>query len=89
MALFINTNVLSLTAQNKLGQTQSNLSRAVTRLSTGLRINSAADDAAGLAISERLTAQIRGIGQAQRNANDAISAVQTADGSLQEVTNLL
>lgn len=89
MAIFINTNVLSLTAQNKLGQTQNNLSRAVTRLSTGLRINSAADDAAGLAISERLSAQIRGIGQAQRNANDGISALQTADGSLQEVTNLL
>ena len=89
MALFINTNVLSLTAQNKLGQTQSTLSRAVTRLSTGLRINGAADDVAGMAISERLTAQIRGIGQAQRNANDGISALQTADGSLQEVTNLL
>ena len=89
MSLFINTNVLSLTAQNKLGQTQDSLSQAVTRLSTGLRINGAADDAAGLAISERLTAQIRGLNQAQRNANDGISALQTADGSLQEVTNLL
>jgi flagellin len=82
MTIFVNTNVLSLTAQNKLGQTQNNLSKAVTRLATGLRINGAADDAAGLAISERLTSQIRGIDQAQRNANDAISTVQNADGSL-------
>src|SRR3972149_6499320 len=89
MALFINTNVLALTAQNKLGQTQDALGRAVTRLSTGLRINKASDDAAGLAISERLTSQIRGLGVAVRNANDGISVLQTADGSLQEVTNLL
>ena len=89
MAMLINTSVLSLTTQNKLGQTQNNLSKAVTRPFTGLRINGAADDAASLAISEGLTAQIRGIDQAQRNANDAISTVQIADGSLQEVTTLL
>ncbi len=89
MALFINTNVLSLVAQHSLGRTQSSMDRTVERLSTGLRINRASDDTVGLAISERLTAQIRGITIAVRNANDAISALQTADGSLQEFTNLL
>jgi flagellin len=89
MALIINTNLSALNAQRNLSQTQSGLERAVRRLSTGLRINSAADDAAGLAISDRLTAQIRGLNQAARNANDGISTLQTADGSLQEISNLL
>lgn len=89
MALVINTNFSALNAQRNLNQVQTSLERTVQRLSTGLRINSAADDAAGLAISERLTAQIRGLNQATRNANDGISVLQTADGSLQEVSNLL
>ncbi len=89
MALIINTNLSALNAQRNLSQAQSGLERAVQRLSTGLRINSAADDAAGLAISDRLTAQIRGLNQAVRNANDGVSTLQTADGSLQEVSNLL
>ncbi|MCS6927183.1 MAG: hypothetical protein NZ578_14935, partial [Candidatus Binatia bacterium] len=89
MALVINTNFSALNAQRNLNQVQISLERTVQRLSTGLRINSAADDAAGLAISERLTAQIRGLNQAARNANDGISVLQTADGSLQEVSNLL
>jgi flagellin len=89
MALIINTNLSALNAQRNLSQTQSGLESAVRRLSTGLRINSAADDAAGLAISDRLTAQIRGLNQAVRNANDGVSMLQTADGSLQEISNLL
>jgi len=89
MALTINTNVASLNAQRNLGATQTNLSRSMQRLSSGLRINSAKDDAAGLAISDRMTAQIRGLNQAARNANDGISLAQTAEGALQETTNLL
>ena len=89
MALTINTNVASLNAQRNLGATQTNLSRSMQRLSSGLRINSAKDDAAGLAISDRMTAQIRGLNQASRNANDGISLAQTAEGALQETTNLL
>jgi len=89
MALIINTNFFALNAQRNLSQTQSGLERVLQRLSTGLRINSAADDAAGLAISDRLTAQIRGLNQAVRNANDGVSMLQTADGSLQEISNLL
>ena len=89
MALIINTNISALTAQRNLTRAQSGLERSIQRLSTGLRINGAVDDAAGLAISDRLTAQVRGLNQAVRNANDGVSALQTADGSLNEVSNLL
>ena len=89
MALTINTNVASLNAQRNLGVSQSALQRSMQRLSSGLRINSAKDDAAGLAISDRMTAQIRGMNQAARNANDGISMAQTAEGSMQEITNML
>lgn len=89
MALTINTNVASLNAQRNLGVSQSNLAKSMQRLSSGLRINSAKDDAAGLAISDRMTAQIRGMNQAARNANDGISLAQTAEGALQEITNIL
>lgn len=89
MALTINTNVASLNAQRNLGTSQSLLNKSMQRLSSGLRINSAKDDAAGLAISDRMTAQIRGLNQAARNANDGISLSQTAEGALQESTNIL
>ena len=89
MALTINTNVMSLNAQRNLGNSQNALAKSMQRLSSGLRINSAKDDAAGLAISDRMTAQIRGLNQAARNANDGISMAQTAEGALQESTNLL
>lgn len=89
MALVLNTNVASLTAQRNLSQTQNSLNVSLERLSTGLRINSARDDAAGLAISDRMTSQIRGLNQAARNANDGISLAQTAEGALQESTNIL
>ena len=89
MALSINTNVASLNAQRNLGATQSNLAKSMQRLSSGLRINSAKDDAAGLAISDRMTSQIRGLNQAARNANDGISLAQTAEGAMQESTNIL
>lgn len=89
MGLTINTNVMSLNAQRNLGTSQSALAKSMQRLSSGLRINSAKDDAAGLAISDRMTSQIRGLNQAARNANDGISLAQTAEGALQETTNLL
>jgi flagellin len=89
MALTINTNVPSLNAQRNLGKSQNDLSSAMERLSSGLRINSAKDDAAGLAISDRMTSQIRGLNQAARNSNDGISMAQTAEGALQETTNIL
>jgi len=89
MALTINTNVASLNAQRNLGKSQSDMARAMQRLSSGLRINSAKDDAAGLAISDRMTSQIRGLNQAARNSNDGISLAQTAEGALQETTNIL
>jgi len=89
MALTINTNVASLNAQRNLGQTQNLLNQSLQRLSSGLRINSAKDDSAGLAISDRMNAQIRGLNQAVRNANDAISMAQTAEGALQEATNIM
>ncbi|MDH3347552.1 MAG: flagellin [Desulfobulbaceae bacterium] len=89
MALVINTNVASLNAQRNLGSSQVSLNRSMQRLSSGLRVNSAKDDAAGLAISDRMTSQIRGLNQAVRNANDGISMAQTAEGALQETTNLL
>jgi flagellin len=89
MALTINTNVASLNAQRNLGQTQNLLNQSLQRLSSGLRINSAKDDSAGLAISDRMNAQIRGLNQAVRNANDGISMAQTAEGALQEATNIM
>ena len=89
MAITINTNVASLNAQRNLGTSQSDLNKSMQRLSSGLRINSAKDDAAGLAISDRMTSQIRGLNQASRNANDGISLAQTAEGALQESTNIL
>ncbi len=89
MALTINTNVASLNAQRNLGKSQGSLNKSMQRLSSGLRINSAKDDAAGLAISDRMTSQIRGLNQAARNANDGISLAQTAEGALQETTNIL
>ena len=85
----INTNVQSLVAQQSLSVNNRNLSKAMEQLSTGKRINSAADDAAGLAISNKMTSQIRGLNQAIRNANDGISLLQTAEGATQEVTNML
>lgn len=89
MALTINTNIASLNAQRNLGKSQNDLNRSMQRLSSGLRINSAKDDAAGLAISDRMTSQIRGLNQAARNANDGISMAQTAEGALSETTNIL
>jgi flagellin len=89
MALTINTNVMSLNAQRNLSTSGSALSTSLQRLSSGLRINSAKDDAAGLAISTRMTTQINGLNQAARNANDGISLSQTAEGALQEVTSNL
>ena len=89
MALTINTNIAALNAQRNLGRTQGMLNKSLQRLSSGLRINSAKDDAAGLAISNRMTSQIRGLNQAARNANDGISLAQTAEGAMQESTNIL
>jgi flagellin len=89
MALVINTNVMSLNAQRNLTTSSSALATSLQRLSSGLRINSAKDDAAGLAISSRMTTQINGLNQAVRNANDGISLAQTTEGALQEVTNNL
>ena len=89
MSMMINTNQNSLTAQNNASRSQTALSTAITRLSSGLRINSAADDAAGLAISDRMTTQIRGLNQAARNANDGISLAQTADGALSSISDNL
>jgi len=85
----INTNVKSLIAQQALATNNRSLSKAMEQLSTGKRINSAADDAAGLSISSKMTAQIRGLNQAVRNANDGISMIQTVEGALNEVTNML
>ena len=89
MAQVINTNIASLNAQRNLNKSQGMLATSLQRLSSGMRINSAKDDAAGLAISERFTAQIRGLNQAVRNSNDGISLAQTAEGALGEVTNNL
>ena len=85
----INTNVSSLKSQNSLQLNESKLNKAMERLSTGVRINSAKDDAAGLAITTRMTSEIRGLTQAVRNANDGISVAQTAEGALGEITNIL
>lgn len=89
MGLFVNSNVASLNAQRNLNQATGSLGRSFQRLSSGLRINSAKDDAAGLAISNRFTSQIRGLNQAVRNTNDGISLSQTAEGALQESTNIV
>ncbi|MGC6416967.1 MAG: flagellin [Bradymonadia bacterium] len=89
MGLYVNTNTASLTARRNMNQTTRMLGQSFERLSSGLRINSAKDDAAGLAISERMTTQIRGINQAVRNTNDGISLAQTAEGGLQESTAIL
>ena len=85
----INTNVMALNAQNMLSRNQTNVDRSLGKLSSGLRINSAADDASGLAISEKMRAQMRGLGQAQSNAQDGISLLQTAEGALQQTTDIL
>jgi flagellin len=87
MALYINTNIASLYAQNNVANSQSALATSIQRLSSGLRINSAKDDAAGMAIAARMTSQIGGLNQAAQNANDGISMAQTADGALSQVTN--
>jgi flagellin len=89
MALTINTNVASLNAQRNLASTQLMMSKSMERLSSGLRINRAGDDAAGLAISQNMQANIRSMNQAVRNANDGISLVQTAEGALNETSNIL
>lgn len=89
MALYVNTNVSSLNAQRMLTNSGNNLDVSFQRLSSGQRINSAADDAAGLQISDRLTSQINGLNQAVRNANDGISLAQTAEGALDETTSML
>ncbi len=89
MGLRIGTNVASLNAQKNLYMTRLNTDRSMARLASGQRINQASDDAAGLAISENLKGQIRGMRQANRNANDGISLVQVAEGSLNEVSNML
>ncbi|HAU27991.1 MAG TPA: flagellin FliC [Alteromonas australica] len=89
MSLFVNTNVSSLNAQRQLFTTGNNLNTAFERLSSGFRINSAADDAAGLQITDRMTSQIQGLDQAVRNANDGISLAQTAEGAMAETTTAL
>jgi flagellin len=89
MPQIIHTNIMALNTQRSLNRTQSSMQTALERLSSGLRINRAKDDAAGLAISERFTSQIRGLNQAIRNANDAISFAQTAEGGLEEISNAL
>jgi len=88
MAQIINTNIMSLNAQRNLSTTQSALATSVQRLSTGLRVNSAKDDAAGLAIAERMNTQVRGMNVAIRNANDAISLAQTAEGALSKINDM-
>ena len=85
----INTNLSSLIAKNAIGQNERAMSQAMTRLSTGSRINSARDDAAGLAISERMSSQISGLNMAARNANDAVSLIQTAEGATKEISSML
>ncbi|MBF0283708.1 MAG: flagellin FliC [Magnetococcales bacterium] len=89
MALYINTNVAAINAQRNLNKVTTSLGKTFNRLASGLRINSAADDAAGLSISNRMTAQIRGLNQSARNANDAISLVQVAEGAMEETSNAL
>src|SRR5690554_5540546 len=85
----INNNIMALNAHRQLGINQTNSSKALEKLSSGFRINRAADDAAGLAISEKMRSQIRGLNQAVRNAQDGISLVQTAEGATQEIHSML
>jgi flagellin len=89
MASTINTNVMSLNAQRNLSTSQSSMATSMQRLSSGLRVNSAKDDAAGLAISERMQAQVRGMTVAIRNANDGVSLAQTAEGALSKISDSL
>lgn len=89
MPQVINTNLASLNAQRSLNRSQGALEISLQRLSSGIRINSAKDDAAGLAISERFSAQIRGMDQARRNANDGVSLAQTAEGAISQMGDLL
>jgi flagellin len=89
MALSINTNAVSLNSQRNLGMSQASLATSMQRLSSGLRVNSAKDDAAGLAIADRMNSQVRGMGVAVRNANDAISMAQTAEGAIGKVGDML
>lgn len=89
MAINVNTNVSSLRGQNSLNKVNNSLNTTYTRLSTGLRINSAKDDAAGLQISDRLTSQINGLNQGNRNANDGIAMAQTAEGAMDEISSML
>jgi flagellin len=89
MGLRIQTNVQSINAQRQLGLSNARLNSHMEKLSSGFRINKAADDAAGLAISENLRTEVRGMQQARRNAQDGISLVQTAEGGLNEITNIL
>ncbi|MEC8207798.1 MAG: flagellin, partial [Pseudomonadota bacterium] len=88
MALYVNTNVSSLNAQRQLMKSGNSLDTSFQRLSSGLRINSAKDDAAGMQIANRLTSQVNGLNQGNRNANDGISLAQTAEGALDEVTSM-
>ncbi len=89
MAVSLNSNISSLGAQRQINKTQSQLSTHLQRLSSGFRINSAMDDAAGLGVSEGMRSQIRGLAQASRNANDGLSVVQTAEGAMGEISNIL
>ena len=89
MPLVVNSNITALNTQRNLNRSQGDLTTSLQRLSSGLRINSAKDDAAGLAIADRMTAQVRGLNQAVRNANDGISVAQVAEGALGEITNAL
>lgn len=89
MSMYINTNVSSLNAQRHMANANNSMDTSYTRLASGLRINSAKDDAAGLQISNRLTSQINGLDQGNRNANDGISVAQTAEGAMDEVTSML
>lgn len=85
----INHNMSAIVANKKLLRTENSLSNSIERLSTGLRINRASDDAAGMAIASKMTAQVKGLGQASRNASDGVSVLETADGALNEVHNML
>ena len=89
MALFVNTNISSINGQRNLTNATNNLNTTYQRLSSGLRINSAKDDAAGLQIADRLTSQINGLNQGNRNANDGIALAQTAEGAMDEMSNML
>src|SRR5271154_3902820 len=89
VALYVNTNISAIDAANNLNTTETSLEKSTQQLSSGLRINSAADDAAGLTISESLTSQINGVDQANRNAQDGVSLVQTASGALTQVQQML